>query len=130
MIRIAMRATCLLSLVMLAGCGEDPSVQKASVSGKYTHLLKTIEVPEDADKYSEFNDYGYHSKTEYMQFKNLPVGYWVYVYPNWYIWGEQNGVTTPPATTAPASTAQAPAITTPAQPPAEASVPVTTETPK
>ena len=24
----------------------------------------------------------------YAGYRDLPTGYWVYVYPNWYIWGE------------------------------------------
>ena len=63
-------------------------MQKASVDGKYSKLLKKIEVAEDKASYGDFNDYGYDTTTEWAGYKDLPPGYWVYVAPNWYIWGE------------------------------------------
>jgi len=62
--------------------------ENASVKGKYSRLLKVIEVPTDKDAYGEFNDYGYSPTQTYAGHSNIPAGYWVYVAPNWYIWGE------------------------------------------
>jgi hypothetical protein len=58
----------------------------ASVHGKYRTLLHCIEVPEDEPQYKRFTDYGFYNGTEWRNHKNLQPGYWVYVYPNWYIW--------------------------------------------
>ena len=69
---------------------EPPTAaeKKASVEGKYSRLLKVIEVPDDKQSYGEFNDYGYSPSQTYAGHANIPAGYWVYVAPNWYIWGE------------------------------------------
>jgi hypothetical protein len=61
---------------------------KASVNGKYRKLLRKFKVAEDRGSYGDFTDYGYYTGTSWRGHVNLPPGYWVYVYPNWYIWGE------------------------------------------
>lgn len=61
---------------------------KASVDGKYRRLLKKIEVRSDVASYSDFRDYGHWDGTSYSGHSDLPTGYWVWVYPNWYIWGD------------------------------------------
>jgi hypothetical protein len=66
-----------------------PDVTTASVNGKYYNLLSTLYVPQDQEGYGNFYDWGYYSGTSYAGYSNLPVGYWVYVYPNWYIWGNK-----------------------------------------
>ena len=66
---------------------KEEAVKKASVGGKYDNLLLKFEAEIDRGLYSEFRDYGYSSTKRYAKQKNLPPGYWVYVYPNWYIWG-------------------------------------------
>jgi RNA polymerase sigma factor (sigma-70 family) len=63
-------------------------LKKASVGGKYRRLLKTIKVPEDRTRYTDFSDYGYCDASAWAGYDDLPPGYWVYVYPHWYIWGE------------------------------------------
>jgi RNA polymerase sigma factor (sigma-70 family) len=62
--------------------------EKSSVNGKYSRLLKVIEVPSDKDNYGGFNDYGYSPAQDYAGQTNIPAGYWVYVAPNWYVWGD------------------------------------------
>jgi HEAT repeat protein len=63
-------------------------VVKAMVSGKYGKLLRRIEVEQDKNSYAEFYDYGHYPATaNYSGHENIPEGYWVYVYPHWYIWG-------------------------------------------
>jgi len=59
----------------------------ASVNGKYSDLLNVIRVEEDKDTYGTFHDYGYSSSTTYKEY-TLKPGYRVYVYPNWFNWGE------------------------------------------
>jgi HEAT repeat protein len=66
----------------------DVAPAKASVRGKYRKLLRRIKVEQDKDGYGEFSDYGHYTGTSYAGYDDLPVGYWVYVYPHWYIWGE------------------------------------------
>jgi Ca-activated chloride channel family protein len=61
---------------------------KATVDGKYRRLLKKIEVRSDVAKYGEFRDFGHWDGTDYSSHRDLPAGYWVWVYPNWYIWGD------------------------------------------
>ena len=62
---------------------------KAHVDGKYRKLLRRIRVPRDKQNYSDFSDYGHFEGTEWAGYTNLPPGYWVYVYPHWYIWEEK-----------------------------------------
>jgi hypothetical protein len=66
----------------------DASPSKARVNGKYAKLLKRIKVPQDRQSYTDFTDYGHYPATNYAGYDNIPEGYWVYVYPYWYIWGE------------------------------------------
>jgi hypothetical protein len=66
----------------------DAAPAKASVRGKYRKLLRRIKVEQDKNGYGEFSDYGHYTGTSYAGYDDLPVGYWVYVYPHWYIWGE------------------------------------------
>jgi hypothetical protein len=63
---------------------------KASIYGKYSTLLKIVNVPEDQASYGTYYDYGYWSGSSWKGYQNLPQGYWVYVYPNWYIWGQKH----------------------------------------
>ena len=57
-----------------------------SVNGKYRVLLRKIYVPQDTQAYGKFADYGMFTGNAWAGYNNLPPGYWVYVYPNWYIW--------------------------------------------
>ncbi|MGF1583667.1 MAG: hypothetical protein ACFCD0_30490 [Gemmataceae bacterium] len=61
-----------------------------SANGKYQQLLRKLYVPQDKLTYKEFTDFGSWQGTSYQGFDNLPVGYWVYVYPYWYIWESRN----------------------------------------
>jgi hypothetical protein len=75
------------------------NLQKASVNGKYMNLLRVINVPQDKAQYGDFSDYGHYTGTSWAGFDNLPVGYWVYVAPDWYIWEKETpkGPAAPPA---------------------------------
>jgi len=64
-------------------------LDKASASGRYRELLHVLYVPQDkANGYNDFNDYGHYVGNNYAGYNNLSDGYWVYVYPRWYIWKE------------------------------------------
>ena len=65
---------------------EDHTLHQASMGGKYETLLLKIECPEDKDDFGEFKDWGEWSGSSWHQYTNLPSGYWVYVYPHWYVW--------------------------------------------
>ncbi len=69
----------------------EATLKKARVDGKYRLLLRQIEVPADVTTYTAFRDYGTYPATNYAGYENIPAGYWVYVYPYWFIWGEQPG---------------------------------------
>jgi len=70
---------------------EMEAEKKATVGGKYADLLRVIEVKRDFRQYGEFRDYGSSDESSYVGLDNLPRGYWVYVYPNWYIFGRLVG---------------------------------------
>jgi hypothetical protein len=48
-------------------------------------------VPEDQASYGEFCDWGHWSGTSWRGHTDLPPGYWVYVAPHWYIFGQAKG---------------------------------------
>jgi Ca-activated chloride channel family protein len=68
---------------------REQAEAKASVGGKYVNLLRIVDSPEDAGSYGEFHDYGHWDGTTYAGLTDLPKGYWVYVAPRWYIWGDE-----------------------------------------
>jgi hypothetical protein len=57
-----------------------------SVRGKYRVLLRKIHVPQDEQGYGKFTDFGKYPACSWAGYNDLPEGYWVYVYPHWYIW--------------------------------------------
>lgn len=59
---------------------------EASINGKYVNLLHVIEVPEDKNLYNALCDWGYSLCDAYAGSTDLSPGFWVYVYPNWFIW--------------------------------------------
>jgi hypothetical protein len=70
----------------------EQMLQKAAVDGKYRMLASQIKVEGDLEKYGEFKDLGFRDKREYAGHMNLPKGWWVYVYPYWYIWRDLSTV--------------------------------------
>lgn len=62
---------------------------KAHGNGKYAKLLRRLKVPEDRQSYSEYRDYGYYQQCDWAGHNNIPAGYWVYVFPHWYIWRDE-----------------------------------------
>ena len=67
---------------------REQAEAKAGVNGKYKNLLRIVQAPGDGATYGSFHDYGRWEGTSYLDQNNLPQGYWVYVAPNWYIWGD------------------------------------------
>ena len=58
----------------------------ASANGKYTNLLQTLSCPKDRRRYGKYTDYGYWGGGPWCR-QAGKAGYWVWVAPNWYIWG-------------------------------------------
>ncbi len=71
----------------------DAALKKARVNGKYAMLLRQFKVEKDAEQYKDFSDVGQRDVREYAGQTELPKGYWVYVYPYWYIWRDLTTVT-------------------------------------
>jgi hypothetical protein len=67
---------------------SDAAPAKARVGGKYAKLLRRLKVPQDRQSYTDFTDYGQYPATDYAGYTKIPEGFWVYVYPYWYVWGE------------------------------------------
>lgn len=67
---------------------SDQALSKAGAGGKYSNLLRVLEVEPDYLEYGDFKDYGEYEACNYRGYEAVPGGHWVYVYPNWYIWGE------------------------------------------
>ncbi|NJN72651.1 MAG: hypothetical protein HC799_07485 [Limnothrix sp. RL_2_0] len=62
---------------------------QASAYGNYTGLVQVLSCPSDLGGYGEYNDYGYWSGGSWCGEMGA-AGYWVYDYPNWYIWSYEN----------------------------------------
>ncbi len=60
----------------------------ATVHGKYHVLKQVIYCPRDRHKYGNFRDYGYWRGGHWCG-RHGKHGYWVWVYPNWYVWGHR-----------------------------------------
>ena len=85
-----------IALALLSSSPLPPAEEKAaSVEGKYQKLLRVMTMPQDAERYGDFNDWGWWSGTEYQGHEGLSPGYWVWVKPRWYVWASQRPVTDP-----------------------------------
>ena len=63
-------------------------VVKHGAGARYAKLLRQVPAPDDQKHYGDYHDYGYWAGTSYAGENDLPLGYWVYITPNWYIFGE------------------------------------------
>jgi hypothetical protein len=78
------------------GTTPQPGVERASINGKYSDLSNVIDVPDDRSKYGDFYELGYKKWRTYKSYRNLEYGYWVYVYPSWYVWKKKDADTASP----------------------------------
>lgn len=83
----------LLPALLLWGLSLPPAraqtiPEAAHVAGKYSQLLKILPCAADQENYGDFADSGYFEATPWCG-QQAPAGHWVYVAPNWYIWGQQ-----------------------------------------
>jgi hypothetical protein len=79
------------SLALAPAAPPDPEKcwTKAKCNGKYAMLLHQFKIEKDAEEYGELKDLGYRTTAKYADQADLPAGWWVYVQPYWYIWGER-----------------------------------------
>ena len=71
-----------------AALTHEQAEAKAGMNGKYQNLLRIVPAEGDAATYGTFHEFGRWDGTSYLDQNNLPQGYWVYVAPDWYIWGD------------------------------------------
>jgi hypothetical protein len=107
---------------------EAEALAKAAVDGKYRRLLRKISVETDWRSYGAFFDWGTYPATSYAGHSSLPAGYWVYVYPHWYIWAERSDMAAD-AAVAPAPPEVPPVPLPEPPPPVVEPVPPLVETP-
>ncbi len=67
----------------------DRALKRATEDGKYRMLLRQIRVESDAKDFGIFHDFGFNRQATCAEFTKIPHGYWVYVYPYWYIWRDR-----------------------------------------
>src|SRR5688500_5988699 len=72
--------------------GAPAPAHAAGLGKRYAKLLRQVAAPEDQKSYGDYYDYGYYTGTNYAGQNDLPRGFWVYIAPNWYIFGEAPGV--------------------------------------
>lgn len=74
----------------------EEAYKKARGNGKYAMLLGQIKVERDYGAFKDFSEAGLMQRPQgrYAGYNNLPAGYWVYVYPYWYIWRDLTAVPT------------------------------------
>jgi hypothetical protein len=68
---------------------EGEALRTPNVKGKYKNLLRVVSAPGDVGPYGQFHDFGFWNGTSYLGHDKLPQGYWVYVAPTWYLWGDE-----------------------------------------
>ena len=72
-----------------------PSVCDPTFGGKYSGVVRELDIPEDAAQYGTCHDYGPWADTAYKGHTGLPSGaFWTYSAPIWYVWTIRN--TAPP----------------------------------
>jgi hypothetical protein len=73
---------------MTVGARAQTVPDAADVGGKYARLVQVMPCPADQATYGEFRDYGRWEGGAWCGSTGKP-GYWVWVAPNWYVWGKQ-----------------------------------------
>ena len=64
-------------------------VDKTSAYGKYRGLKQKMKCSQDRTKYGNYKDSGYWKGGPWCGERGK-AGYWVYAYPNWYVWRYRN----------------------------------------
>jgi hypothetical protein len=63
---------------------------KVNPTGKYKTLIQVLPCPKDKGRYGEYYDYGYWGGGDLCG-EQGEAGFWVWSYPNWYIFKEKQG---------------------------------------
>ncbi len=92
-----MKKKCLISMAVMIlfssfcfGGGIKIPTQ-VNPRGKYRGLIQVLPCPADRDRYGNYYDYGYWKGGRWCGEQGL-AGYWVWLYPNWYVFKEKRGV--------------------------------------
>ena len=72
----------------LLGKTAPAELFKGAGVNKYRRLTRVLLVPSDQANYNQFADFGFWNSNSYAGVNDLEPGYWVYIYPRWYIWRE------------------------------------------
>ncbi len=67
---------------------EKAQPNATSAYGKYSTLIQVLNCPADKATYGNYTDYGYWGGGAWCG-QQGSAGYWVWVFPNWYIWKYQ-----------------------------------------
>ena len=67
---------------------EGVKASSSSANDKYFGLLQTLNCPSDKNQYGAYMDEGYWGGGAWCG-QQGKAGYWVWVEPNWYVWGNQ-----------------------------------------
>lgn len=90
---IAKKFLAKVSVVAIAGMTAVTAALPAvampgDVNGRYQSLIQAIYCPEAQPDYGFYNHYGYWEGGDYIcNDQYARAGYWVYSFPNWYVWG-------------------------------------------
>ncbi len=69
--------------------GNYSSIGGCRLKHRYLGLARRINVPQDRGRYGKCREWGYWSGRSYAGYSGLPSGYWIYAYPNWYIYNRR-----------------------------------------
>lgn len=85
----SLKASALAIAVTTAMTTVLPAMASPSANGRYDGLIQTLTCYEDRDTYGDHNDYGYWDGGDWCG-QSGAAGYWVYDYPNWYVWSYES----------------------------------------
>ena len=63
--------------------------RSASADRQYSNLLQVLNCPSDYGTYGDYRNYGSWGGGAWCN-QDGEAGYWVWEYPNWYVWENQN----------------------------------------
>jgi hypothetical protein len=85
-LRKILSAAVIAWMVLLAS--DTYAASPSSANGKYSNLIQKLHCPSDQKRYGKYRDYGYWGGGAWCGQKGQP-GYWVWVYPFWYVWSDK-----------------------------------------
>lgn len=63
----------------------EEQLEMATCNHKYRNLIHTLFAPQEKEVHGLELEFGYRDRAEYLGYNNIPEGYWVFVYPHWFI---------------------------------------------